>query len=154
VVKVDDARPIPPELSIRSDNCVFAVAAPLIEHRGVQSAQQVENRLSRVGESNFYAGHAVLWRIVPTAGEPVEYRWQDRERLQAASDTLPEALFAETMSDRFSRWAAPVEQRSPLVYEHAPQQFLLDELQQNRAGFDPLQLPVPRGPALPDRTQP
>ena len=154
VVKVDDARPVPPELSIRSNNSVFAVAAPLIEHRGVQSVQQVENRLSRVGESNFYAGHAVLWRIVPTAGEPVEYRWQDQERLQAASDTLPEALFAETMSDRFIRWAAPVEQRSPLVYEHTPQQFLLDELQQNRAGFDPLQLPVPRSPALPDRTSP
>ena len=154
LVEVDDVRPIPPELSIRSEHGVFAVSAPLIEHRGVQSADQVENRLSRVGEHNFYAGHAVLWRIVPADTEPVEYRWQDQERLQAASDTLSETLFGETMSDRFIRWAQPVESRSPLVYEHTPQQFLLDELQQNRAGFDPAQLPVPRVPALPEVPQP
>jgi len=146
LVHVNHMQPVTPEVSIRCEHCVVVTDAPLIEHVGVDAVENVETRLARGGEQNFYAGTQIVWRIQPAGADAIEYRWQDREKLQAASDELQDTLFGETMSDLFVRWDDRHNDRSPSPYNHLPEDFVLDEVQRELAGFSHDLLPVPRMP--------
>lgn len=141
-VTIDDAAPAVPALDLACYQCVIAVDqnSPLIEHDGVFPIAKAESRLDRRGQQNVYeAATDVIWRIHSQSEGVRVYRWDDRE------EQANPRWFEEISSERGVRWAKDPELRPTSEYDHTPADFLLDDSQKKRAGFDevlPLELPA------------
>jgi hypothetical protein len=136
-----EGTPVMPEVSLDFTNCVFVHDSyePLVEFLEVQDLTQTLDAFVLQGKDNLYDFTEVRLRVVPTGGQPSEYRWGDQ----------PHPWYEERRAERGLRWKEPL----PIEKEidtRIPRDYRLEASESRVAGFDEQQLPVPPDPALTD----
>ncbi len=146
-VVIDDTGPFLPAVDIQCRNCVLTHLAgqPLVEHIGVSSLAEAQEKFRYGGQDNCYEATDIRWRVRVEDNQEFQFAWTDREG----------GWYEESFADSFVRWSDAYRSKHPTISAQTPRDFLLDASQSRIAGFDESVLPLlPDAAGLPTSAAP